>query len=343
MEKQRKQGNKRRSKITLRRVNTFLAAAVVVLAALSVYTASTHSTTKGDKTVSSTALGSNRSQPSSSSPVHTAGTAQEQESSGSPSAGEPKATPEPTHQPDQAPPASNSISTATEPPASSSTNVQATSPSGLQPVLPSSVKTKTVYLTFDDGPSRYSDQIAAILAKNDIHATFFAIGGNLKKYPKQVNRLLKAGHYVGLHSMSHDYNKLYKSGSSANFIEEFKQEQTLFKKITGRDVDLIRAPYGSAPQIDKQFRDDIVNAGFKLWDWTVDSEDWSYKNHPEKVIGQIKRQVHGNLNVILMHETKQTVQVLPQVIAYLNHKGYAFAVYKPEQHLVVNFAHDDRL
>lgn len=211
------------------------------------------------------------------------------------------------------------------------------------PLTAASITSKTVYLTFDDGPSKYTDQIVNILQNRHIHATFFMIGSQLKSHQKQINHVLAAGDYAGLHSMTHNYNKLYKSGGSADFIAEFKQEQALFKKMTGKTVDLIRAPYGSAPQIDKSFRDDIADAGFKMWDWTVDSDDWKYPDKPDEVIKQIKRQVHGNLNVILMHETKQTVEALPQIIAYLQNKGYSFAVYKPDQHVVVNFANDIRL
>lgn len=218
-----------------------------------------------------------------------------------------------------------------------------TAAGGKAPVTPDSITSKTVYLTFDDGPSKYTDQIVNILTNRDIHATFFVIGNQLKNHQKQIDHLLAAGNYAGLHSMTHNYDKLYKSGSSANFIQEFQQEQQLFKQMTGLTVDLIRAPYGSAPQISKSFRDDIAKAGFKMWDWTVDSDDWKYSGKPDQVIKQIKRQVHGNLNVILMHENKQTVAALPQIIAYLKSKGYSFAVYKPDHHVVVNFEHDTRL
>ncbi|MNM59737.1 Peptidoglycan-N-acetylglucosamine deacetylase [compost metagenome] len=203
--------------------------------------------------------------------------------------------------------------------------------------------TKVVYLTFDDGPNQYTDQILNILSKNDIHATFFMIGSQLQDEKTSVERLIHEGHYPGLHSMSHSYNKLYKSGGSAHFIQEFKQEQALLYKLTGVKSSLIRAPYGSAPQIGYNFRTDIYGAGFKMWDWTVDSKDWSYEGKPEKVIQQVKRQVHRKQEVILMHEKKQTVQALPQIIAYLQHQGYSFAVYKPDHHVVVNFGKDSRL
>ncbi|MNL86512.1 hypothetical protein D3C87_2152450 [compost metagenome] len=64
---------------------------------------------------------------------------------------------------------------------------------------------------------------------------------------------------------------------------------------------------------------------------------------PSKVVGQVKRQIHRKQEVILLHEKKQTVQALPQIIAYLQHQGYSFAVYKPDHHVVVNFGKDSRL
>ncbi|WP_159081857.1 polysaccharide deacetylase family protein [Paenibacillus sp. CAA11] len=202
---------------------------------------------------------------------------------------------------------------------------------------------KVVYLTFDDGPGPYTKQILNILEKEHIHATFFVIGSQLEENKANLQKVLDQGHYVGLHSMTHSYKKLYKSGSAAHFVHEFKEEQALFKKLTGITPTLIRAPYGSAPQIGSTFRGAISDAGFKMWDWTVDSKDWSYTGKPDKVIAQIRKQVHGKREVILMHEKKQTVQALPQIIAYLKKQGYSFAVYKPEQHFVLNFAKDPRL
>ncbi|GIP19853.1 polysaccharide deacetylase family protein [Paenibacillus sp. J22TS3] len=207
----------------------------------------------------------------------------------------------------------------------------------------SNQKTKVVYLTFDDGPNEYTEQILNILKENEIHATFFMIGTQLRDNQSSIERLLKEGHYAGLHSMSHNYNKLYKNGGSSHFIDEFKQEQALLYKLTGFKATLIRAPYGSAPQIGYNFRTDIAHAGFKMWDWTVDSQDWSYTGKPDKVVQQVKRQIHRKQEIILMHEKKQTVQALPRIIAYLKQKGYSFAVYKPDHHIVSNFGKDTRL
>lgn len=215
-----------------------------------------------------------------------------------------------------------------------------------QKEIPSSkvaVPKKVVYLTFDDGPSKYTDTIVDILKDRGIHATFFMIGTQLSEHEDAVNRTIEYGNYVGLHSMSHSKKKLYQSGSSDQFIKEYKQEQALMKKITGTTPWLIRAPYGSKPGIDADFRDKIVDAKFKMWDWTVDSKDWYYTGKPDKIIQEVQRQVHRDTEVILLHEKSQTVQALSDLIAYLEKKGYAFAVYKPELHFPVNFAKDERL
>lgn len=209
---------------------------------------------------------------------------------------------------------------------------------------PASVTTtKVVYLTFDDGPSKYTDTIVDLLQEKGIHATFFMIGSQLTEHEDSVKRTIELGNYVGLHSMSHSKKKLYDSGKTAPFLKEYQQEQELVNQITGTTPWLIRAPYGSKPGVNAEIRDSLAEANFKMWDWTVDSKDWNYAGKPDKIIQEIKRQVHRDTEVILMHEKSQTIEALPDIIDYLQKKGYSFAVYKPEMHFPVNFAKDDRL
>ncbi len=205
------------------------------------------------------------------------------------------------------------------------------------------VKQKVIYLTFDDGPSKYTEPLLDILERYQIHGTFFMIGNQLSSHKEAVKQVVDAGHYVGLHSMTHNKKKLYDGDGSAHFIEEFTREQKIVEKLTGTTPTLIRAPYGSKPEIDEKFRGDIAKAGFHMWDWTVDSKDWKYPDSPSTILKEVKRQTHRNTEVILLHEKAQTVKVLPQIIEYLQSKGYAFAVYKPDQHFTVNFGNDPRL
>ncbi|WP_293200955.1 polysaccharide deacetylase family protein [Paenibacillus sp.] len=202
---------------------------------------------------------------------------------------------------------------------------------------------KVAYITFDDGPSKYTDQLLDILKQHEAKATFFMVGHQLNEYSDAVKRLYKEGSYPGLHSMTHNYNKLYKSGGSAGFVNEYKKEQKMVEKLLGYKPHLIRAPYGSSPQIGEAFRGDIAAAGFKMWDWTTDSLDWKYAGHPDKIIARVSNSVHRDKEVILMHEREQTVQALPSIMTLLEDRGYEFEVYEPNAHWVVNFSGDTRL
>ncbi|MFC3746983.1 polysaccharide deacetylase family protein [Paenibacillus sp. GCM10012306] len=202
---------------------------------------------------------------------------------------------------------------------------------------------KLAYLTFDDGPSKYTNELLDILKQYNARATFFLIGSKLNHYSGEVQRIVEEGSYPGLHSITHDYNKLYKSGSSSNFITEFKQEQKMVEDIVGFAPDLIRAPYGSKPQIDEAFRGDISAAGFRMWDWTVDSRDWDFPEQPDKIVELISSLLNREQEIILLHERKQTVEALPHILELLKERGYEFEVYDPNAHFIANFSGDIRL
>ncbi|WP_213647896.1 polysaccharide deacetylase family protein [Paenibacillus lautus] len=202
---------------------------------------------------------------------------------------------------------------------------------------------KVVYLTFDDGPTTLTDQFLDLLKEQDIQATFFMQGTNLQKTDLQesVKRATEEGHYVGAHSMSHDYKKLYNNGQ---FVSEMKETLSLIEDITGTNPKLVRPPYGSAPGLEsEQVRNQVVKSGIKVWDWTIDSKDWDLKDNPSQIVENIKRQTRIDREVILMHEKPQTLQALPEIIAFYEEKGYEFAVYNDADHFSVNFQNDKRL
>ncbi|MFD3447954.1 polysaccharide deacetylase family protein [Microbacteriaceae bacterium 4G12] len=199
---------------------------------------------------------------------------------------------------------------------------------------------KVAYLTFDDGPSQHETPILDILKKENIRATFFLIGPNVAPHKDSLKRLVKEGHYPGLHSMSHDYKKLYKDGQIAN---EMKQAQDIVREATGVTAHLTRCPYGSMPGLVTSLRDQLVAAQFKEWDWTIDSLDWKLPHNPTAVTNNVLSNANKEREVILMHEKEQTVQALPAIIDGLRKKGYEFEVYDEASHFSLNFWHDNRL
>ena len=62
---------------------------------------------------------------------------------------------------------------------------------------------KTVALTFDDGPGKSTAAILAILARYRVPATFFNIGVNMAARPSLVRAEVKGGYAMGNHTWNH--------------------------------------------------------------------------------------------------------------------------------------------
>ncbi|MED3585891.1 polysaccharide deacetylase [Bacillus thuringiensis] len=202
---------------------------------------------------------------------------------------------------------------------------------------------KVVYLTFDDGPSELTGKFLDVLKEQHVASTHFMQGSNLQNtaFQENVKRAVKEGHYIGAHSMTHNSDKLYKKGQ---FVPEMKETLALIHNITGTTPKLVRPPYGSAPGLKgEEIRNQIVEAGIKVWDWTIDSNDWKLKGNPQQIIENVKRTTTEDVEVVLMHEKPQTLQALPEIIKFYKEKGYEFGVYNEADHFQLNFQKDQRL
>lgn len=188
---------------------------------------------------------------------------------------------------------------------------------------------KTLYMTFDDGPSATTTELLDILNKYEVKATFFMLGPNMNRYPSEVKRIVKEGNGLGLHGMTHRKDKFYASPSAA--LAEMNGDNAVLQKIAGTGTTLIRPPYGSKPYFTKSFRDKVLVQGYHLWDWNVDSDDWKYKEDSAKIYNNVMGQVHrlqkSKTNpVILMHDQKATLKVLPRLLETLKKEGYTFEI-----------------
>jgi peptidoglycan/xylan/chitin deacetylase (PgdA/CDA1 family) len=201
---------------------------------------------------------------------------------------------------------------------------------------------KIAYLTFDDGPNRYTTQILNILQNTHAKATFFVIGGRVIRYPQTMKRIVREGHYLGLHSMSHNAKRLY-SGDPSLLITEMDHARKIVLSVTGLDTHLVRVPYGSKPYLIDTYRNALVRSHFKLWDWTIDTYDWKPQSTTASVLQEINKQSGKDVEVILLHDSSLTVAALPRIIATLRAKGYTLLPYNPDSHKEVNFWHDARL
>lgn len=202
-----------------------------------------------------------------------------------------------------------------------------------------------VYLTFDDGPNQYTSVHLQILREYKVKGTFFFIGEDVQRHPSIVSRAFLDGHYLGLHSMTHEKKRVYANAGA--FMKEMQTENDLLKKLTGHTSTLVRAPYGSTPHVTSSMRGLLKSKGYKMWDWDVDTVDWKIKeeNYTQIVknvqVGVEKARVAKDKHiVVLLHDRPQTNKALPQIIAWLNKQGYSIQPYSPDQHVSQNFWRD---
>lgn len=135
---------------------------------------------------------------------------------------------------------------------------------------------RTMYLTFDDGPSAEStDLVLDVLKERNIKATFFVIGEYVRKYPETAKRIVQEGHTIGIHCDVHDYDVLYESVDS--YVADFEKAYETVEEVTGVKARLFRFPGGSVNAYNEAVCQDIVeemtNRGFIYFDWNASLED----------------------------------------------------------------------
>jgi peptidoglycan/xylan/chitin deacetylase (PgdA/CDA1 family) len=205
-----------------------------------------------------------------------------------------------------------------------------------------------VYLTFDDGPNRYTSEHLRILKAYKVKGTFFFVGKQINYYQSLTRQAYAEGHYLGLHSMTHDRKQLYTSSKA--FMGEMQKESDLIKKLTGHTSSLVRAPYGSSPYVTPAMRDSLKNGSYKLWDWDVDPTDWKITEaNYQQIIANVTsgvekaRLAKDKHIVVLLHDRLQTTKALSGIITWLQKQGYSIQPYNPELHVSQNFWHDKAL
>lgn len=180
---------------------------------------------------------------------------------------------------------------------------------------------KKIALTFDDGPHpRYTDAILKILAENDIKATFFEIGVNIKQYSNTTRHVIAAGHEIGNHTYTHTTMK-HLSGQELK--EEIAQTDRLLKELGYGPVALFRPPQGICTDV---LFDVMSSTGKRAILWNIDTLDWAHRSSDE-IVREIEKYVSGG-DIILFHDyisgENTTIPAIKKLIPALKARGYQF-------------------
>ncbi len=180
---------------------------------------------------------------------------------------------------------------------------------------------KTIYLTFDQGyENGYTSKILDILKKKNVKATFFILQDYAERNPELVKRMIKEGHTVGNHSVSHP-------SMPKISIEEAKQEimglHNYVKEKFGYEMNEFRPPRGEFSERILQL---VNDCGYKTVMWSFAYEDWDIDNQPDetKALEKVTNAKHNGAIYLLHSVSKTNTKILGRVIDNLKKDGYSF-------------------
>jgi peptidoglycan-N-acetylglucosamine deacetylase len=177
------------------------------------------------------------------------------------------------------------------------------------------VSKKTLFLTFDDGPHpTVTHKVLDILDQFNAKASFFCIGGNVKKYPKVYQRILAENHAVGNHTYNH---------MNGWKFSEYSYYRNVLECTEFVDSNLFRPPYGRIKS--KQVKG--IKSRFKIIMWDVLSADYDKKINPEKCFQNVKENAKSG-SIVVFHDSlkaqENMLSTLPKVLTHFSEQGYSF-------------------
>lgn len=179
-------------------------------------------------------------------------------------------------------------------------------------------KKKYMALTFDDGPSQYTQQILDILKERGAKATFFNLGKGAANNPKQSKAVLDAGCELASHTYAHaNLPKL----SAEELRAEISFGFDAIEKATSTRPQMIRAPYGAFTVKEWQRAGDLISCNVL---WNIDTRDWE-RPGAKAITSNVLNHAHNGA-IALMHDgggnREQDIEALPDIIDGLHEAGY---------------------
>jgi len=187
-------------------------------------------------------------------------------------------------------------------------------------------KDHQLMLTFDDGPDAiFTPEVLDLLSREKVPATFFLIGSSVVKHPDVFERIIREGHMVGNHTMSHlnfDHETDFRNR------EELIGNDRVMRATAGYATRLFRIPKGD-PDHNALALLQSQQLGYVHVDDDLDTDDW--KATPG--VGVAVPPLDGRGHVVLMHDgggnRAATVRMLEKLIAEAKKQGYTFTTLAP--------------
>ena len=170
---------------------------------------------------------------------------------------------------------------------------------------------KYIAFTYDDGPSKYTQELLKILEINDSSATFFMLGNRMKNYEELVRKIKKSNSEIGSHSYSH---KNLTRLSEDELSDELNSTNIIYNAITGENLKYLRPPYN-------YYNDNVINSKYEIITWNIDTKDWLLKDSTKIYNSVISKACDGC--IVLMHDIyEESLDATKLLLPKLNEMGY---------------------
>jgi peptidoglycan/xylan/chitin deacetylase (PgdA/CDA1 family) len=173
--------------------------------------------------------------------------------------------------------------------------------------------TRTVALTFDDGPDpRWTPRVLQLLASHRAVATFCVVGEKAARHPELVRAIVDAGMDLCDHTHAHAIDPAAPG-------PELAHDDLV--DLAGTEVPWFRAPGGVWSEAVQR----VAGArGMHPLGWSVDSRDWT-RPGSAAIVEQVQRHMHSGA-VVLLHDgggrRDQTVAALEELLPWLAARCY---------------------
>lgn len=188
---------------------------------------------------------------------------------------------------------------------------------------------KTIYLTFDDGPGPYTEELLDVLDSYGVKATFFVTDTG---YNEVMKKIVDRGHSIGIHTVTHNYGQIYASPEA--YFADLNKMQDIIYENTGIRTTLMRFPGGSSNTVSRATYEGLMtilseavqNAGFQYFDWNVDSNDAGGARKAETVFNNVVEGVgQTGVSLVLQHDIHAySVEAVEDIIVWGLNNGYTF-------------------
>ena len=190
--------------------------------------------------------------------------------------------------------------------------------------------TKTVYLTFDDGPSYLTEQFLDVLDQYGVKATFF-VTNQSPEYSYLIAEAYQRGHTIGMHTSSHSF-EIYKS--EEDYFFDLQEIANVVHDQIGYVPCFIRFPGGSSNTRSRRYSEGIMAKlaeevqarGYQYYDWNGECGDGEMLSAEEEVA--IALDCSAENIIMLCHDgplKEATLEALPGIIEGYQARGYVFA------------------